>query len=339
MKYCKQCGAQMKDGAAFCPVCGTKTDEADSINVWESIYEHEHVHHTNPVTDNEVVRNLMQKIPDGTKGQMKELSEKVTEGMNQLADKAREYGGKFTEKAGNFAQNTSKATRDISSQTKNNEVVNVKNSGNRKIRLAILIVLFLAIGIGSIYYLSRFTLVGVWKVVDTEDVDLSDIDLTNPEDILEKALLTLGSGTRMVFTKGGDVFATASLGGVTIGPGTMGYSKNGNDSFTIHASINAVVTTLNADYRCGYEFDGPDRLLIYIGDAVLTLTRDKDGDPEEYLNQIQESTLGIHFDLGGDEEEKKEMNLPETGEEMKEEIQGIKDGVSNFFGMDSYGGN
>lgn len=339
MKYCKQCGAQMKDEAVFCPSCGTKTQETDNIGVWRNLDEQKEGKHVHPITDNGVVQNLMNKIPDNAKDQMKELSGKAKEGVSQLAEKAREYGGKLTEKAEDFTQNVSQTVRDIprpdiSGRNENTDTVRTPHKANRKLILSVLVILVLVIGIGGIYYLSRVTLVGVWKVVDTEEVDLTDIDLMDPQDILEKTLLTLGSGTRIVFTKEGDLFATASLGGVTIGPGTMGYSKNGNGQFTIHASIDAVLTTLNANYNCSYEFDGPDRLLIHIGEATLVLTRDRSGDPEEYLNQIQESGIGINLNLGGDEEGNGGITIPQSGEELKEDLQDIGNGISNIFDID-----
>ena len=321
MKYCKQCGAQMKDEAVFCPSCGTKTQETDNIGVWRNLDEQKEGKHVHPITDNGVVQNLMNKIPDNAKDQMKELSGKAKEGVSQLAEKAREYGGKHTEKAENLTQNASWIVQDIPGQNENRETIRTPHKGKWKLLISVLVILVLVIGIGigGSYYLSRFTLVGVWKVVDAEEVELSDIDLIDPQDILEKTLLTLANGTRIVFTKEGDLFATASLGGVTIGPGIMEYSKTGNDQFTIHASIDVVLTTLNANYSCNYEFDGPDRLLVHIGEATLVLTRDRSGDPEEYLNRIQESGIGINFNLGGD---------------LEEELQDIGNSIANMFGID-----
>lgn len=360
MRYCKQCGAQMKDGAVFCPKCGTRTGGAGNTGGWEAVNGNSGQTSGQPagkVTDNEVLRNVMEKLPEGAKEQMKELSGKASEGMSRVADKAREYGGKLAEKAGELVnkdaphagtetaaqESFAQPAFDRGDQAQKQAVRSKRSAGNRpaingKAIAAILLVLVLVIGIGAGFYLSRFTLVGVWKVVDTEDVDLSDIDLTDPKDILEKALLTLGSGTRIVFTKGGDVFATASLGGVTVGPGTMSYVKNGSDSFTIQASIDVVLTTLSASYSCSYEFDGPDRLLVHLGDATLVLTRDKDGDPEEYLEQIQESSFGFNLNLGGDDDS--EFELPESGEELKEELQetgeelkeNVQEGIENIGG-------
>ena len=113
MKYCKQCGAPMKDEAVFCPSCGTKAEETDSIGVWRSLDEQKNGKHANPITDNEVVQSLMKKIPDNAKDQMKELSGKAKEGVSQLAEKARDYGGRLTEKAEDFTQNVSQTVRDI----------------------------------------------------------------------------------------------------------------------------------------------------------------------------------------------------------------------------------
>lgn len=353
MKYCKHCGAQMKDSAVFCPSCGKKTQETDSIQVWENLNEQTGSKHGRPVTDHETVQNLMKKLPDGTVDQMKELTGKAKDGVSHLAEKAREYGGRFAEKAGDFTQDASQAqaVRNIPVQKEKRETVRKPHKGTGKILAVVLLLLVLVIGGGGIYYLSRFTLVGVWKVVDTDDVDLSNIDLTDPKDILEKTLLTLGSGTRIVFTKEGDLFATASLGGVTLGPGTMSYSKNGNDSFTIQASVDVILTTLSANYSCSYEFDGPDRLLVHLGEATLTLTRDTAGDPEEYLNQIPESGIGIslpfggnddedggiNLPFGGDDDEDDGISIPESGEELKEDLQNIGNSLSDA--LDSFYSN
>lgn len=215
MKYCKQCGTQKKDEAVFCPSCGTKAEETDSIGVWRSLDEQKNGKHVNPITDNEVVQNLMKKIPDNAKDQMKELSGKAKEGVSQLAEKAREYGGKLTEKAEDFTQNVSQTVRDIprpdiSNQNENTETIRTPHKANRKLLISVLVILVLVIGIGGIYYLSRFTLVG-------------------------------------------DLFATASLGGVTIGPGTMEYSRNGNDQFTIHAFNVLYLFTPDRRYlQCGW---------------------------------------------------------------------------------------
>lgn len=356
--YCKKCGQQLPEYAAFCVKCGTRTRGAGNAGGWEAvngISGQPSEQHTGKVTDNEVLRNVMEKLPEGAKEQMKELSGKASEGMSRVAGKAREYGEKFAEKAGELvnkdtaqtgaghAAQESFAQPAVESGDAQQKVVTRSQSPagkrpaiNGKAIAVILLVLVLVIGIGAGYYISRFTLVGVWKVADTEDVDLSDIDLTDPKDILEKALLTLGSGTRIVFTKGGDVFATASLGGVTVGPGTMSYVKNGSDSFTIQASIDVVLTTLSASYSCSYEFDGPDRLLVHLGGATLVLTRDKDGDPEEYLEKIQESSFGFNLNLGGDGDSG--FELPESGEELKEELQetgeqlkeNVQEGIENI---------
>lgn len=335
MKYCKQCGTQMKEGAVFCPKCGTRSGGAGNTGGWEAVNSsngQSSEQQTKKGTDNEVLHSVLEKLPEGAKEQMKELSGRASEGMGQLAEKAREYGGRLAQKAGELVNKDTADPADMQNTFENGAQERQGASGHRKKSMgsrpaingraiaAILLVLVLVIGIGAGFYMSRFTLVGVWKVVDTEDVDLSDIDLTDPKDILEKALLTLGSGTRVVFTRGGDVFATASLGGVTVGPGTMSYTKNGSDSFTIQATIDVVLTSLSASYSCGYEFDGPDRLLVHLGDATLVLTRDKEGKPEEYLEKLQEkSSFGFNLDLGGDDDGG--FELPESGEELKEELQ------------------
>ena len=102
-----------EDEAVFCPSCGTKAEETDSIGVWRSLDEQKNGKHVNPITDNEVVQNLMKKIPDNAKNQMKELSGKAKEGVSQLAEKVRDYGGRLTEKAEDFTQNVSQTVRDI----------------------------------------------------------------------------------------------------------------------------------------------------------------------------------------------------------------------------------
>lgn len=99
-----------------------------------------------------------------------------------------------------------------------------------------------------------------------------------------------------------------------------------------------MLTTLSASYSCSYEFDGPDRLLVHLGDATLVLTRDKDGDPEEYLEQIQESSFGFNLNLGGDDDNG--FELPEPGEELKGDLQengevlkeNVREGIENIGG-------
>jgi hypothetical protein len=85
-----------------------------------------------------------------------------------------------------------------------------------------------------------------------------------------------------VFTKDGELRVSTSLGNIATDLGTIQYTENDNDSITIKVSVNAVVKTISANYTCDYEFDGPDKLTIYVGGATLELKRDKDADIEDY---------------------------------------------------------
>lgn len=342
MKYCRQCGAQMKQEAMFCPKCGTQVQKNNNTQVWQNLTDQKAAPESKNVVNNEVMQNFVNKLPDGAKEQVKELTDKAAEGLTKFSDKAKEYGAKLTEKAGEFKENTEQAIQERKVTAQGHEKVEPtkeKKTGGWVLILSILVLVIVIIGAGSLYYLSRFTLVGVWKLVDTEktSADIGSFDLTNPEELLEQSLLTLASGTRIVFTKEGDVFATASLGGATTSLGKMGYTQNGKESFTINASLDILVTTLTASYTCTYEFDGPDRLIVHIGEAELILTRDKEGDPEQYLENISE--LPFSFDLGGSSgEENADIEIPQSGEEVLDGMKDIGGKVGQALG-DFLGGN
>lgn len=229
MKYCRQCGAEMKPDAVFCPKCGIRVENKDNIQVWQELTEQETIHESKGILNSEAVQNLVNKFPEGTKDQVKELSGKAAEGMTMISAKAKEYSGKLSVKAGEFKENTAQAIQERrrkAYQGEANGTVKEKKAGNGMKLLPMLVLSIIIIGIGAVYYLSRFTLVGVWQLAHTEktNVDMSNFDLTNPEDLLEQSLLTLTSGTRIIFTKEGDVFAAASFAGATTGLGKMSYA-------------------------------------------------------------------------------------------------------------------
>lgn len=322
MKFCRQCGAEMKEDAIFCPKCGVRVKGADNTGIWDQLEK-----------QNQNLSGQHDRKTNDAIESIKDLSGRASEGMEKIIEKTSAYGEMISEKAKELTQNTAHPSQKKEGQGKPNKRKQ-KKQGSKKILLPVFLVVLLVLIAGGIYYKSRFTLVGVWQIAGTENVNLGDIDLTDPNDIIKKALLTAGSGTRIVFTKEGDIFATASLGGVTIGPGTMNYSKNNDNSFTITASVNAVVTTLSANYSCGYHFEGPDQLLVSLGDATLTLTRDKNGDPEEYLSRIQESPIGFQLNLVGSEGDDNEdggIHIPESSEELKEGMQNIGNKLSGLF--------
>jgi hypothetical protein len=317
--------------------------ESNNIEAWKNLEKQATGQENKNIVHSEALQNIVNKLPDGAMEQMKELSGKAAEGMARLSDKAKEYGGKMAEEAAGLKDNITGSRQE--KKQSNQEYVNVipktqtkeQKKGSAAKLLFALLLLICIVGAGTIFYLSRFTLVGVWKLVDTDkaSIDMSNFDLTDPEDILKKSLLTLGSGTRIVFTKEGDVFATASLGSVTTNLGKMQYTKNGNDSFTINVSIDVLLTTLTAGYSCNYEFDGPNRLIIYIDGAKLELTRDKEGDPEEYLEKVNESSFGINLNLGGSDDEKDSdgsIEIPQSSEELMDDLQDVGDKIGGFVG-------
>lgn len=303
VKYCKQCGAELKDEASFCPKCGTKVQDTAGTGAgsWQNVAGQWNA----PPADSRSTGGgggtggILNRTPEGAADRMKDLSAKALEGASAFAGKAKEYGGKLAESAGEWKEGIAEGRQERQQQ----KVQSPPKERKKKSRagfVAIPLLLVAVVASAAIYWYSRFTLVGVWKLVDTEamGVDLGSLDLTDPEDLLVKAMLTLADGTRIVFTEEGDLLATASLGGAAAGLGVMDYTDNSGDSFTIHVSVDVLVTTLSANYTCAYEFDGPDRLIIHVEDAQLVLTRDKDGDPEEYLEQVSDGALDFNFNFG-----------------------------------------
>lgn len=300
MKYCRQCGAEIKEEAVFCPKCGTKVQNAlnTDADAWRNVTGQGTASPMDSQSTgmSRIAENLKDRIPKDAMDRMKGLSSKAVEGASAFAGKAKEYGEKLAGSAGEWKEGIAESRQERQQEKAQRQPKERKKGGKAKF-IVISLLLVAIVASAGIYWYSRFTLVGVWKLVDTEamGVDLNSLDMTDPEDLLVRSLLTLADGTRVAFTKEGDFLVTASLGGATAGLGVMDYTENSKDSFTIRVSLNVLITTVSASYTCQYEFDGPDRLVIYVEDAELVLTRDKEGDPEEYLRNASNGAFHFNF--------------------------------------------
>lgn len=203
MKYCRKCGTEIREDGAFCPRCGTRTEDSAAIKGYQK------------------------------PGELEEAKEQM-----------KRIGGSLK---------------------------------NKRVLLAFFLAICIAVGLYA-FYLSRFTLVGVWKLdtIEASGEDSSSEDWSDPKELLKQELLSMSSGARLEFTKEGRLYLGASAGGSELNFGGLEYTKTGKNRFTIHASLKIFGASVSGSYTCRYEFSGPDRLIVYLGGANMELIRDKD---------------------------------------------------------------
>ncbi|WP_408071795.1 zinc ribbon domain-containing protein [Butyrivibrio sp. JL13D10] len=353
MKYCEVCGEELRVDAAFCPKCGSRTGiELKSNSL------------TAKTDGAEVAQDYLNKLKDGAGvlGQKAaeiggKISEKASEASESISTSIKNAEDKRLAAKSEAVKMTSKSetahtpsTNNITSFSEGNNTSkkatasqSLKVSAPRerkKVKVGNIVGALLTvsvIGIAAfIFYLSRFTVVGVWGVSALQNVNESDF---NMDDATEKGIYTfiktLGNGTKLAFTKDGAVVVSESAGIVSLGSDALSYSLSGNNSM----SLNVKVLMVSASIPVSYEWDGPNRLTLELYGKKIELTRQKGEDPEELKNKSSgtglninlggdgsdDSGIGLSINLGGEDSDGSNIGISTGNEDLDNAIDGIKD--------------
>lgn len=171
-------------------------------------------------------------------------------------------------------------------------------------------------------YMRLFTVVGVWSAAALEEA--AEIDY-NPDDAAESAihsLLNLANGSRLVFTKDGELILANTNKLLTANLGSISYADDKKGSLMVRIGAFGISTSAPINY----EYDGPNKLYLEAYGQRLTLIRQTGEKPDDYKNLTQD---GIGFEINGTEIQINDDAI----EDVQEGLDGIIDGLKDSIGQ------